>query len=77
MKVTDKAGEILQKMKGRSLFQTPEMRDRVLEQFNRSTLDDVGPVGGDQCMVALKEMNDLGQQRKQIVWGSGPNFNRL
>jgi len=33
-------------------------RDRVLGEFNRSTLDDVGPVGGDQAVAVLKEVND-------------------
>lgn len=27
--------------------------------LNRSTLDDVGPFGGDQGMAVLKDMNEL------------------
>ena len=31
---------------------------RVRDEFNRSTLDDVGPVGGEQGMRVLREMNE-------------------
>lgn len=34
--------------------------DRVLREFNQSTLDDVGPVtDGDREMRVLREMNEL------------------
>jgi hypothetical protein len=51
--MTDKAQAILLKMKRRDarkasrLFRNPVRRDRILDEFNRSTLDDVGPLGGD------------------------------
>ena len=45
--------------KASRLFRDPKARDRVLGEFNASTLDSVGPMGGDQGMAALKEMNDL------------------
>jgi uncharacterized protein YfeS len=35
-----------------------QSRNRVLDDFNASTLDPVGPLGGDQGMAVLKEMND-------------------
>lgn len=36
--------------------------------LNRSTLDDVGPVGAqDQQMRVLSETSDLGEQQKQII----------
>ena len=39
-----------------------QKRDRVLEDFNRSPLDDVGPAGGgEQGMKVLSEMNDLAE----------------
>lgn len=37
-----------------------QRRDRVLGEFNASTLDSVGPLGGDQGMKVLQEMNELG-----------------
>ena len=47
-------------------------RYRVLREFNRSTLDDVGPLGGDQGMAVLKEMNELGEQQEQTIRESFP-----
>jgi len=35
-------------------------------------MDDVGPVGGNQEMAVLKEMNDLDQRQKQITRESFP-----
>jgi hypothetical protein len=63
--MTDKAARILQKMKRRDrkkaskLFRSPKARGRVLDEFNRSTLDDVSPVGGDQEIKVLKELNEM------------------
>lgn len=34
-------------------------RDRVLDQFNRENMDDVGPVGGQEGMKLLSEMKSL------------------
>jgi len=34
-------------------------RNLVLGELNASTMDDVGPVGGDQGMTVLKDMNDI------------------
>jgi hypothetical protein len=43
-----------------------------VNEFNRSTVDYVGPVGGDQSMTVLKDMNDLeaGQEEfvKRLAW---------
>lgn len=44
-----------------------QKRERVLEEFNASTLDDVDPLGGDQGVTVLKEMNELGEQQDQII----------
>jgi hypothetical protein len=46
-----KANRILRKMKLR--------RDQILKEFNSSTLDDVGPVGGDKGENFLKELNEM------------------
>jgi hypothetical protein len=57
--MTDKAQRVLQKMKRRRLFGNPKVRDRILDEFNRSILDDVGPVGGDKGETFLKELNEM------------------
>ena len=73
MKTTTKAGEILRRIKRRSLFQSPEMRDRVLDEFSRSTLGDVGPVGGEQGTKRLSEMNSLVDDHEEFVKSLAPN----
>ena len=52
-------------------------RGRVLEEFNASTLDSVGPFGGYQGMNVLQEMNELGEAQEQIVREGIPRFNVL
>jgi hypothetical protein len=47
--MTEKTKRILAKMR----------RPAVLEEFNCSTLADVGPVGGDQKIKILSEMNEM------------------
>ena len=42
-------------------------RGRVLGEFNASTLDSVGPVGGDQGMKVLCEMNSLVDEHEQFL----------
>jgi len=38
-------------------------RDRILDEINQSTLDDVGPMGGgEQGMKVLQEMNEMVDQ---------------
>jgi hypothetical protein len=57
--MTEKARRIITELRRRDrkvrkrwiLFRNPQARDRVLGEFNRSTLDDVGPLGGDQGMT--------------------------
>jgi flagellar basal body-associated protein FliL len=57
--MTDKTKKILQKIQLRRLFRDPEVRDRILNDFNRDQMDDVGPVGGDQEIKVLKELNEM------------------
>jgi len=63
--LTVKARAVLKKMKrwheqkALRLFQSPNATDRVLAQFNRLTLDDVGPVGGQEGTKLHSEMNSL------------------
>lgn len=71
--MTDKAQKILQKMQKRQAlkrwreFSNPERREKILHEFNRAQMDDVGPLGGDQGMTVLKDINDLGQRQEQII----------
>jgi hypothetical protein len=69
-KMTEKAKKILNDLKrrDRKLFRRPETRERVLHDFNESTLDQPAQVGSqDQQMRVLNEMNELGQQEEQSM----------
>ena len=59
--MTEKAERILRMIKRRNRrIPFPIVNERMLGEFNRSTLDEAGPVaGGDQEMKVLKEMNEL------------------
>ena len=57
--MTNKAHAILRKMKLGRLIRNPKTRDQVLGEFNRSTLDDVGPLGGEKGETFLKELNEM------------------
>jgi hypothetical protein len=49
-------------------------RERVLDQLNASTMDDVGPVGGqEQGMKVLSDMNDLDQQFEKHIESRRPH----
>jgi hypothetical protein len=70
--MTDKAKKIPKKMKRRrTLFRSPEARDRVLGEFNRTSLDEVGPIGG-QGMRVLQEMNSLVDDHNEFVKSMAP-----
>ena len=56
--MTEKARKIMKKMKNWNRLNSPA-RDRILSDFNASTLDDVGPVGGDKGETFLKELNEM------------------
>ncbi len=65
--MTEKAQRILDKMKNRRA----KKLDTELQEFNSSTLDDVGPVGApDQQMRVLDEMNSL-QHFENDNWSQG------
>jgi hypothetical protein len=42
-----------------ALLKDPTRRTRVLDSFNKSTLDDVGPFGGQKSEKLLKELNEM------------------
>jgi hypothetical protein len=56
---TDRAQAVMNRLKLIGLFQKPKTRDKVLDDFNRSTLDAAGPVGGEEGTRVLQDMNDL------------------
>jgi hypothetical protein len=64
--MTEKARKILKRLNN------PDARERFLSDFNASTLDDVGPVGGDQSMAVLKEMNELEAGHDDFVKSLAP-----
>jgi uncharacterized protein YfeS len=78
--MTEKAQRILNELnkserkvrRYRKRSANPESRDKILGEFNWENLDDVRPMGGDQGMAVLKDMNDLGQQQEQIIRESFP-----
>lgn len=56
------AGKFLQKMNKRQALKrlaNPKARNRILDQFNRENLDDVGPLGGDKGEKFLSELNEM------------------
>jgi len=78
MKATNKARNILERMKRRQLFRAQEMRDRVLDQFNRDNMDDVGPVGTpDQQSQVLTEMNNLQAEAEEIYRNVGAGLKTI
>jgi transcription antitermination factor NusA-like protein len=42
-----------------ALLRDPRHRTRILDSLNKSTLDDVGTVGGDKGERFLKELNEM------------------
>ena len=42
-----------------ALLNDPRHRTRLLDSLNKSTLDDVGPVGGDKGEKFLSELNEM------------------
>ncbi len=68
--MTEKAEKILKKIKRRK----PPIQgvtEKILDEFNKSTLDDSGPVvRGDQEMKVLREMNEL-QHFENENWSRG------
>jgi hypothetical protein len=52
-------------------------RTRLLDSLNKSTLDDVGPVGGEKGMAVLKDMNDLEAGHGEFVKSLPPRVNVL
>jgi hypothetical protein len=52
----------------------PKARNRILDQFNRENMDDVGPLGRDQEIKVLKEINEM--QDRQGDAGRKGNLDR-
>lgn len=70
MDMTEKAQRILDKLNKKNRRTPVSIRERVLQEFNASTLDDVGPVaGGEKESKLLQEMNQLDQEHDQYMQG--------
>ena len=55
------------------LLWSPERRDRILNEFSRENLDDVGPTGGaEQGRELLSEMNSLVDDHEEFVKSVAP-----
>jgi hypothetical protein len=54
-----------------------ETRERVLREFNASTLDDVGPIGSDQGAAVLQNMNQLQSDQNEFVKRLAPRVDVL
>jgi hypothetical protein len=44
-----------------------QKRERALEEINASTLDSVGPLGSDEGVKVLSEMNSLADAHDEFV----------
>jgi len=45
-----------------------------LDDFNQSTLDDVGPVGGEKAIRVLQEMHDIEAGHDEFVKSLGSTY---
>lgn len=52
-------------------------REKILTDFNQSTLDPVGPVRGEQGTKLLSEMNSLVDEHEEFVKSLSPKLNVL
>jgi len=60
--MTEKAQAVLQKIRQRQALKrsaNPEKRDKILNEFNQSTLAPVGPFAGDKGEKFLSELNEM------------------
>jgi hypothetical protein len=77
--MNDKAHAVLQRMKRRDarkasrLFRDPQVRERILDEFNRENVDDVEPLSRDQGMAVPKEMNDRESGHDEFVKSLAPS----
>jgi hypothetical protein len=76
--MTEKANAVMQKLRLKKLFFSPGTRERVLEDFNRSTLDDAQPVGSpDQHSTALDDMNNFQAEAEDIYRNAGAGLKTI
>ena len=71
--MTDKAKKILRKLKLTKLFRDPQGRDQILRDFNASTLDPVGPLGGEKGEQFLKELNEMQDRESEAGQNGKPD----
>ena len=74
--MTEKTARILRKMSWKRLNDSVR-RDRILNDFNRDQMDNVGPIGGEeQGMKILSEMNAMVDDHDAFVQSLTPPYNR-
>jgi hypothetical protein len=57
-----------------ALLNDPRRRTRVLDSFNKSTLDEgAGPVGGDKSEKFLRELNEMQDQEGEAGQKGSPD----
>ena len=71
--MTDKAKKILRKLKLGRLFGNPQRRDQILRDFNASTLDPVGPLGGNKGEKFLSELNEMQDRESEAGQNGKPD----
>ncbi len=70
-KLTPKARAILARLND------ARHRNRVLEDFNRSNTDQGAPVGGDQAMKVLEEMNEFSGEVEDLYRDAGEGLHSV
>ena len=77
--MTEKARKILEGLRKRYQLRMSDAkaREKVLSEFNQATLDDVHPLGGDQGIAVLNDMNELQSDHDEFVKGLAPSVNVL
>jgi hypothetical protein len=77
----DRAQKILQKMNKLQVLKrlaNRKARNRILDQFNRENLDDVGPIGGEeQGIKILSEINSMVDEDDEFVRSLMPRMDIL
>jgi len=75
--MNDKARAVLRKMKTSRLFDNPKAWDRILDNFMRDNTPDVKPLGRDQSVAVLKDMNELEEGHDAFVRSLAPGVDVL
>lgn len=56
-----------------ALLRDPRHRNRLLDSLNKSTLDDVGPLGADKGEKFLSELNEIADLEREAGRKENPD----